>query len=315
MLQYLVRKLLLAVPLVLGVMTLIFFLLELTPGDISDRFCTTEMPPDVCDAVVEKFKLNEPMYMRYLSMMGNLLRGEFGVSLQNEQPVFDNVMQALPNTLQLSLVTLTVVFSVGVLMGTVQAVRQYSFVDNALSVGSLFFYSMPRFWLALVLMLVFSLHLDLLPAAEMKDPIEYDFMTPGEKFVDRLQHILLPGIALGLASAAGTARYMRSSDARGHSPRLHPHRAGQGPAGAHGGLQARHAERAHPHRDAAGVVPALPVQRLGAGGVHLRVAGHGAAHHRGHPRPGHPGHHRLLLRVHPDGGDRQPARRHPLLHR
>ena len=114
-------------------------------------------------------------------------------------------MQALPNTLQLSLVTLTVVFSVGVLMGTVQAVRQYSFVDNALSVGSLFFYSMPRFWLALVLMLVFSLHLDLLPAAEMKDPIEYDFMTPGEKFVDRLQHILLPGIALGLASAAGTA--------------------------------------------------------------------------------------------------------------
>ena len=65
--------------------------------------------------------------------------------------------------------------------------------------------------LALVLMLVFSLHLDLLPAAEMKDPIEYDFMTPGEKFVDRLQHILLPGIALGLASAAGTARYMRSS--------------------------------------------------------------------------------------------------------
>lgn len=211
MLQYLVRKLLLAVPLVLGVMTLIFFLLELTPGDISDRFCTTEMPPDVCDAVVEKFKLNEPMYMRYLSMMGNLLRGEFGVSLQNEQPVFDNVMQALPNTLQLSLVTLTVVFSVGVLMGTVQAVRQYSFVDNALSVGSLFFYSMPRFWLALVLMLVFSLHLDLLPAAEMKDPIEYDFMTPGEKFVDRLQHILLPGIALGLASAAGTARYMRSS--------------------------------------------------------------------------------------------------------
>lgn len=211
MLQYLLRKTLLAVPLIIGVMTLIFGLLEATPGDISDRFCTTEMPPDVCDAVVEKYKLDEPVYVRYIAMMGRLGTGDFGHSWTHERPVFDVVMEALPNTVVLSMVTLVVVFGIGILMGTLQAVRQYSFIDNALSVGSLFFYSMPRFWLALILVLVFSLGLDLLPAAGMVDPVEHDYMTPVEQFWDRVQHLLLPGIALGVASAAGTARYMRSS--------------------------------------------------------------------------------------------------------
>ncbi len=211
MLQYLVRKLLLAIPLILGVLTLIFGLLEITPGDISDRFCTTEMPPDVCDAVVEKYKLDKPIYVRYGAMMGRLLTGDFGHSWTHERPVFEIVMEALPNTLVLSLVSLVVIFSVGILMGTIQAVRQYSFLDNALSVGSLFFYSMPRFWLALMLVIVFSLNLDLLPAAGMNDPVEFEYMTPGEQFWDRLKHLLLPGLALGIASAAGTARYMRSS--------------------------------------------------------------------------------------------------------
>lgn len=211
MLQYLVRKLLLAIPLILGVVTLIFGLLEITPGDISDRFCTTEMPPDVCDSVVEKYKLDKPIYTRYFAMMSRLLTGDFGYSWIQERPVFEIVMEALPNTLVLSLVSLVVVFTVGILMGTVQAVRQYSFLDNALSIGSLFFYSMPRFWLALMLVIIFSLKLDLLPAAGMTDPVEFDYMLPGEQLVDRLKHLLLPGLALGIASAAGTARYMRSS--------------------------------------------------------------------------------------------------------
>lgn len=211
MLQYLIRKLLLAIPLVLGVMTLIFGLLEATPGDISDRFCTTEVPPEVCDAVVEKFDLNKPMHVRYVSMMSRLATGDFGNSLQYEKPVFQMVGEALPNTLVLSLMTLVIIFSIGILMGTVQAVRHNSLLDNSLSVGSLFFYSMPRFWLALVLQLIFALYFDLLPAAGMNDPVMYEFMGPGEQFADRLKHLLLPGVALGVASAAGTARYMRSS--------------------------------------------------------------------------------------------------------
>jgi peptide/nickel transport system permease protein len=209
--QYLIRKLLMAIPLVLGVVTLIFLLLQLTPGDATDRFFTPETPPEVREMIEAKWGLDQPVHIQYGRMMANMMQGDFGRSIAQERPVFDIIMDAVPNTLMLSIVTLVVIYSTGILMGTIQAVKQYSFIDNALSVISLFFYSMPRFWLALMLVLIFALKLDLLPAAGMVDAVEHEYMSPGEQVVDRLKHLLLPGIALGVASAAGTARYMRSS--------------------------------------------------------------------------------------------------------
>ena len=211
MFQYLIRKLTMAIPLVWGVVTLIFLLLQLTPGDATDRFFTPETPPEVREMIEAKWGLDQPVHVQYGRMMGNMLQGDFGRSIAQERPVFDIIMEAVPNTLMLSIVTLVVIFGTGILMGTVQAVKQYSFIDNALSVVSLFFYSMPRFWLALMLVLIFALKLDILPAAGMVDAVEHDYMSPGEQVIDRLRHLLLPGIALGVASAAGTARYMRSS--------------------------------------------------------------------------------------------------------
>ena len=211
MLQYLVRKLLMAIPLVLGVVTLIFVLLQLTPGDATDRFFTPETPPEVREMIEAKWGLDQPAHVQYGRMMANLVQGDFGRSIAQERPCFDIIKEAVPNTLLLSMVTLVVVYSTGILMGTIQAVKQYSFIDNALSIGSLFFYSMPSFWLALMLVLVFALKLEWLPAAGMVDAVEHDYMTPSEQLVDRIKHLLLPGIALGVASAAGVARYMRSS--------------------------------------------------------------------------------------------------------
>lgn len=211
MFQYLIRKLIMAVPLVLGVVTLIFLLLQLTPGDATDRFFTPETPPEVREMIEAKWGLDQPVHVQYGRMMGNMMQGDFGRSIAQERPVFDIIMDAVPNTLMLSIVTLVVIYGIGILMGTVQAVKQYSFIDNALSIISLFFYSMPRFWLALMLVLIFALKLEILPAAGMVDAVEHEYMTPGEQVIDRIRHLLLPGIALGVASAAGTARYMRSS--------------------------------------------------------------------------------------------------------
>ncbi|MEC8422630.1 MAG: ABC transporter permease, partial [Myxococcota bacterium] len=193
MFQYLIRKLLMAIPLVWGVVTLIFLLLQLTPGDATDRFFTPETPPEVREMIEAKWGLDQPVHVQYGRMMGNMLQGDFGRSIAQERPVFDIIMEAVPNTLMLSIVTLVVIFGTGILMGTIQAVKQYSFIDNALSVVSLFFYSMPRFWLALMLVLIFALKLELLPAAGMIDAVEHDYMSPGEQVLDRLQHLLLPG--------------------------------------------------------------------------------------------------------------------------
>lgn len=211
MLTYVLRKLLLAVPLLWGVITLIFLLVELSPGDATDRFFNPETPPEVRELIMQKWGLDQPAGVRYGLMLRNLVIGEFGVSISKERPVFDLVGEALPNTILLSLVTLLIVQVVGILLGTFQAVRQYSRADTAVTVLSLFFYSMPSFWLALMLQLVFALHLRVLPSSGMYDPVGIYGFTPAEALWDRALHLVLPGGALALASAAGIARYMRSS--------------------------------------------------------------------------------------------------------
>ena len=259
-----------------------------------------------------KWGLDQPVHVQYGLMIGNMMQGDFGRSIAQERPVFDIIMDAVPNTLMLSIVTLVVIYSTGILMGTIQAVKQYSFIDNALSVISLFFYSMPRFWLALMLVLIFALKLEMLPAAGMVDAVEHEYMSPGEQVIDRLK-LLLPGIALGVASAAGTAGHALQH-AGGHPTGLHPDRPRQGPEGRHRRIQACVAKRPAAHRHPDGPVAALPLQRQRPRGDHLRLARHGP--HRGrHLQPGHPAHHRVLLRVHADGRGGQPAGRRALQHR
>lgn len=211
MLAYVIRKVLLAIPLVLGVITLTFLLVEASPGDASDRFFTPETPPEVRENVMKKWGLDQPAHVRYVKMMGNLLTGDFGRSIAQERPVFDIISEALPNTLMLSAVDLCVVMIVGITLGILQAVRQYSVLDTVLSVGALFFFSMPEFWLALMLMLVFGVKLGLLPISGIVDPIMYDMMSPSDQLWDRVRHLILPGVALGVAQSAAMARYMRSS--------------------------------------------------------------------------------------------------------
>jgi peptide/nickel transport system permease protein len=120
------------------------------------------------------------------------------------------------NTLQLTLVSTIVIFALGMLIGIYQAVRQYRASDNVLTFTALFFYSMPGFWFALMLILLFSLKASqwgwpvVFPASQMTS-VGYEFMGPVERLTDRFMHLLLPAVALGIGSAAGVARYMRGS--------------------------------------------------------------------------------------------------------
>jgi peptide/nickel transport system permease protein len=228
--KYIVRKLLLAIPLIWCVVTLIFVLLELSPGNIADKFFTPETPPEVREMIIAKYHLDDPAWMRYLVMLRNLALFDFGRSMAQERPVFDMIAEYLPNTLLLSMVTLLVIYPTGILLGTIQAVRQNRPTDTILSVGSLVLYSMPEFWFAMMLQLLVAFYwsgwigdlaargslsdgmatLLTLPSSGMTDPM-YDYMTPFEQAVDRIKHLVLPGVAMGIASAAASARYMRSS--------------------------------------------------------------------------------------------------------
>ena len=218
MISYLLRRILGAIPLLLGILTIIFFIIHLAPGDPTARFFNPNVSPEVIEQMRRNLGLDQPLHIQYFRWLKSFLTGDFGYSFGQMRPVAEILPETLWNTVQLMLVALVVIFAVGMLIGIIQAVRQYSATDNVLTVLALFFYSMPSFWFALMLILIFSLKAsqwgwpDFLtfPASQMTS-VGYEFLSPGEKLADRFEHLLLPAIALGIGGAAGIARYMRGS--------------------------------------------------------------------------------------------------------
>ncbi len=211
-----VRRLLGAIPLVLGIATIIFFVVNLAPGDPALRFLNPNMTPEVLEQIRVNMGLDQPVHIRYVRWIGALARGDLGFSFTSNRPVLDIIKELLPNTLVLSATAIGVAFLLGILLGIVQAVRQYSLLDSVASIVGLFFYSMPSFWLALMMVLVFGLFayqgqwLIQFPPSGMQS-VDYAFLSPMAKVQDRLMHLALPATSLALVLAAGIARYTRSS--------------------------------------------------------------------------------------------------------
>jgi len=214
--RFVARRLIGSIPLVWGILTLTFFLMHLAPGDPTTRYFDPNVSPEVVEQMRRNLGLDQPVPVQYVRWMGAFLTGDFGYSFGQMRPVSDILPGVMWNTLQLTAMSLVVTFGVGMLIGIFQAVRQYSLGDNVLTAVALFFYSMPGFWLALMLILVFALKANQagwpiqLPASQMTSA-GYELMAPGEQLRDRLLHLILPSLALGLGSAAGIARYMRGS--------------------------------------------------------------------------------------------------------
>ncbi len=217
MTKYLVRRLAGAVPLVLGIATVVFFVVTLAPGDPASLVLNPGMTPEVADQMRANYGLDQPVHVRYVKWMGAALTGNFGTSHTYRRPVLDVLLTFLPNTLLLSGCALVLAFMFGIFLGTVQAVRQYSLVDRGVSVLTLFFYSMPSFWLGLMLILVFSFfarnvwHWPIWFPASGMTSVDYEFLSTGAKVGDRLKHLVLPTVSLALVMTAGIARYMRGS--------------------------------------------------------------------------------------------------------
>jgi peptide/nickel transport system permease protein len=215
--KYIARRLLGAIPLVIGIATIVFFAVNLAPGDPTARFLSPGMSQAVIDQMRSNFGLGEPVYVRYVKWIGAMLTGDFGYSFSHSRPVLDVLSDFLPNTLILSSTALLVAFVLGILLGTIQAVRQYQAIDSGLSVVLLFFYSMPSFWLALMLILSLSLFARNVwelpiwfPASGMVST-DFEFLSWGGQLRDRFMHLVLPTLSLALVLTAGIARYMRAS--------------------------------------------------------------------------------------------------------
>ena len=156
-----------------------------------------------------KYGLDQPMHIQYVRWLGNVLHGDFGESFRHRRPVSHLLAEAVPYTLQLTVLAVLFDVLIGITLGIISAVKQYSLWDKVVTVGSLIIYAIPGFWLALMLVLMFSVNLGWFPTSQTRS-MDYEFLSMWGKVGDRLWHLVLPVFVLGIASAAGTARYMRN---------------------------------------------------------------------------------------------------------
>lgn len=193
---YIARRLLQMIPVLLGVVFLVFLMLHLVPGDPAIVMAGERASPQQLDRMREQLGLNDPLHVQYLRYLGNAATGDLGVSVRNDRPVTQEIFSSRYwITMQLAVLSILLAVVIGVTAGVVSAVWRYSLLDTAIMLVALFGLSMPNFWLGIMLIYWFSVQLLWLPAAGW----------------GTVEQAVLPVITLGTAGAAVIARMTRSS--------------------------------------------------------------------------------------------------------
>ncbi len=200
---YVLRRLAGTVPVLFVVSVVIFSIIHLTPGDPVAIMLGGEASVQDIERIRRELGFDQPLYVQYAAWLGRTLRGDLGRSIRTNQPVSEAIAQRLPVTAEIALVAMLVSLAVAIPAGMVSAVRRNSAADTASTVTSLLGVSIPNFFLAILLIYVFSLKLRWLP------PI--GFVPLATDPVANLKSILMPSVVLGAAFAAVTTRMMRSS--------------------------------------------------------------------------------------------------------
>ena len=211
MAAYTFRRLLTAIPLLLLGISLTFFIIHLAPGDPADRFITPSMSPNIKESIVKKFGLDQPLYSQYTSWLKNIVIDfDFGKSFANGRQVSEILSDAMPATLLLSSLSLIFGIILGTAAGIYSALKDGSKIDKVITSLLLFFYSMPTFWLGLILLGIFAIGLNWLPASQINS-IFHDQLGFFGKIGDYFTHLLLPVFTLGITTAPVFGRFVRSN--------------------------------------------------------------------------------------------------------
>ena len=208
MLTFIIRRLLVTIPMLLVISFLVYLGLELTPGDavshMIDPETASQMSDEEFEALREALGLNKSFIERYGIWVVNVMQGNFGHSLSGGVKISTIVLDRLPATLELSLFALIFSTIFGCILGTISALRRGSVTDSTLTVFGMVGVSIPEFFFGLVSILIFALHFDLLPVGGRLLP-SYD------SYFDHIPNIILPGLVLSMMMTAGVMRYARSA--------------------------------------------------------------------------------------------------------
>jgi peptide/nickel transport system permease protein len=211
MIRFLIGRLLQTAVVLLFVAVITFTLIHMAPGD---PFAAAVDNPAVSESVRAHWRaaygLDQPLPVQFVKYVTSVARGDFGWSISRHMPVSDVISAALPRTLSLMGSALVLGFLIGAFAGRVQAARRGSAADRSISGVSLFFYSMPDFWLALIVLLTFAYWLRVLPVGGAADPL-HEYFMPVARLGDTLKHMILPVSTLSLVLSATVARFHRSA--------------------------------------------------------------------------------------------------------
>ncbi len=200
---YILRRLLTMIPVLLLVSVLVFSLIHLIPGDPAVSILGEEATPQAVAALRANLGLDQPIPVQYAKWLGSVLRGDLGRSIRSNQPVSEAIAERLPVTVELAILSIAISLSIAIPAGIVAAMRRNSVLDAGSTFVALLGVSLPNFFLAILLILVFGVQLQVLP------PFGYQPITQG--LGGNLQRMILPAITLGTALAAIVTRMMRSS--------------------------------------------------------------------------------------------------------
>ncbi|TDJ17382.1 MAG: ABC transporter permease [Gammaproteobacteria bacterium] len=205
MLRYIAHRLLGLIPVLIGVSLLVFLSVWVIPGDVVDIMMGDEMAQSA--AAIERLRaqmnLDEPIHIRYLTWIGNVLQGDLGVSLISGEPVLDQILRRAPVNFQLMLMAMFFIIVIGIPLGTLAAYKQFTWIDNTIRIGAIFGYVIPNFWLATIAVLIVSLYF---PRSGVLNYVPFS-----EDPIANIRGLLLPGLVLSLTTVTYIVRLTRST--------------------------------------------------------------------------------------------------------
>jgi len=205
MARFLIQRLLWMALVLFGVSVVVFSLIHLTPGDPARIMLGPQADNEEVQRLRHELGLDRPAVVQYAIWLGRAMRGDLGKSIVLRRPVVGEILDRFSNTIMLATAAIVISFTVGILLGVASAVSRGSALDRLVMLGATWGLSLPSFWFGLMLIIVFSLHLDWLPGTGMTSPVG------GGSVLDIGKHLILPAVALAVVPLAVIARYTRSA--------------------------------------------------------------------------------------------------------
>lgn len=210
--NYILKRLILLIPILIGITIITFLIIHLTPGDFTkiNMQMDTNTSVDSISRLRQLYGLDKQLHIQYFEWLKRFIKLDFGESFIDNRPVMDKILERLPATLLLNIVSLFFIFFLGIIIGVTSAIKRNSFYDRTMMIFTFIGYSVPAFWLALILMMLFGVKLGWLPISGMKS-IGFEQMNLFEKVSDITLHMVLPVFITSFGGLAYISRYVKSS--------------------------------------------------------------------------------------------------------